>query len=95
MSLRPAEGDFVSDLPTPVAARIRRARWLDPRLVGGIVRLIPAGDKVERIFPRWNAKSWQLLIGPVGERPENFYCIPRSRAQEESHRSKISYDLTF
>ena len=49
MSLRPAEGDVVSDLPTPVAARIRRARWLDPRLVGGIVLVllsVVVGSKV-------------------------------------------------
>jgi len=32
-------------------------------LLGGIVRLIPVGDKVERLLPRWTADSWQLLIG--------------------------------
>jgi hypothetical protein len=30
----------VSDLPTPAAARLRRARWLDPRLVGGVVLVL-------------------------------------------------------
>ena len=30
-------------------------------LVGGVVRLIPAGDKVERVLPRWTTESWQLL----------------------------------
>jgi hypothetical protein len=49
MSLRPAEGDFVSDLPTPVAARIKRARWLDPRLLGGVLLVllsVVVGSKV-------------------------------------------------
>jgi hypothetical protein len=30
----------VSDLATPVAARLRRARWLDPRLVGGVLLVL-------------------------------------------------------
>jgi hypothetical protein len=30
----------VSDLPTPVAARLGRARWLDPRLVGGLLLVL-------------------------------------------------------
>jgi hypothetical protein len=39
----------VSDLPTPVAARLRRARWLDPRLVGGVLLIllsVVVGSKV-------------------------------------------------
>jgi hypothetical protein len=39
----------VSDLPTPVAARIKRARWLDPRLVGGVLLVllsVVVGSKV-------------------------------------------------
>jgi hypothetical protein len=30
----------VSDLATPVAARLGRARWLDPRLVGGVLLVL-------------------------------------------------------
>jgi hypothetical protein len=34
-------------------------------LIGGIVRVIPAGDKVERLLPRWTGENWQLLIGRI------------------------------
>jgi hypothetical protein len=33
-------GGPVSDLPAPVAARLGRARWLDPRLVGGLLLVL-------------------------------------------------------
>lgn len=39
----------MSDLPTPVAARLGRARWLDPRLVGGLLLVllsVVVGSKV-------------------------------------------------
>jgi hypothetical protein len=39
----------VSDLPAPAAARIKRARWLDPRLVGGVLLVllsVVVGSKV-------------------------------------------------
>jgi hypothetical protein len=44
-----SRGGPVSDLPTPVAARIKRARWLDPRLVGGVLLVllsVVVGSKV-------------------------------------------------
>jgi len=62
-----AESDMLTEGSLPIVL-VTALYWLlvfalFGGLVGGIVRLIPAGDKVERIFPRWNAKSWQLLIG--------------------------------
>lgn len=34
-------------------------------LIGGIVRILPTSDKVERVLPRWTADNWGLLTGRI------------------------------
>lgn len=38
--VEPVEGDQLSDLPAPKAARLPRPRWLDPRLLAGLLLVL-------------------------------------------------------